>query len=254
MRSLPRLAVLGALSALLAVPAGAMGANSAKVTLSPNKGGSLTVAAPTTFKMQVSTPDTPVDPSGSRRIRAIEANLPEQLLFNTTGFKMCNSTDFVATKSCPSATKLGSATVLADGGPDIGVITATTDLYFGTGFTVLARIQSQAPAVIDEAVIGSLRSSGVRGYGLQMYIPVPAVVAQPLPGLFPTVRSLNATVKPATRSVRVPGEKKKVKLPMAGLGICSGKLNFQVNIVYGDAAGANTTKIDGASTSAKCKK
>lgn len=253
MRILSRLVVLGTLTAAVAAPS-ALAASSAVATLSPNKGGSLTVAAPTTFKLTVNTPDSVYDNSGNTRIKAIKANLPEQLLFNTVGFTQCDVQSFLATKICPSKSKLGTAVVEADGGPDIGKVQATTDLYFGRGFTVLARIQSESPAVIDQPVVGELRSSGVAGYGLQMYIPVPAEIAQPIDRVYPIVRSVTATVTPPTRSVKVPGEKKKVKLPLAGLGPCSGALRFQVTVQYTDAVGLIDKSNEGAATTAKCKK
>ncbi len=254
MRILSRLLVLGTLTALAATAPSAMAANTAVATLTPNKGGTLLVAAPTTFKLTVNTPDAIYDNSGNTRIKAIKANLPEQLLFNSIPFKQCVVSDFLATKVCPSATKLGTAVVIADGGPDIGPVQATTDLYFGTGFSVLARIQSDSPAVIDQPVVGELRSSGLRGYGLQMYIPVPPEIAQPIERVYPIVRSVTATVKPPSVSKKVSGFKGKVKIPLAGLGPCSGKLNFLVNVVYTDAGGQIEKSVDGAATTAKCKK
>lgn len=253
MRKLSRIAVLGTVAAAVAAPS-AMAANSATVKLSPNKGGSLTVAAPTTFRVTVNTPDTPYDASGQTRIKAIKALLPEDLLFNSIPFATCDVQKFLATKICPSATKLGDAVVEADGGPEIQKVMATTELYFGSGFSILARVKSDAPAVIDEPVIGELRSSGVAGYGLQMYIPVPPQIAEPIDRVYPIVKSVTATVKPPTKSVRVPGEKKKVKLPLAGLGPCSGALAFNVSIVYTDAVGLIDKKVDGASAKASCKK
>lgn len=260
MRSLSRVAMLGTLTAALVAVPGASAANSGSAAVSPNKGGTLTVGAPTTFKVKVSTPDTAPDPSGNLRLQAITANLPTQLLFNTVPFKPCSTTSFIATKSCPSSSKLGTATVLANGGPEVGVITATTDLYFGTGFTVLARVQADKPAIIDEAVVGALRSSGFGVtnpsslYGLQLYIPIPAKISEPISGLFPTVTATDATFKGPTKSVRLPGEKKKSKLPLVGLAPCKGALAFQVNVLYTDAVGLNTTKTDSAAATAKCKK
>ena len=253
MRKLSRIAVIGTLAAAAAAP-NAMAANSAVAKLTPNKGGSLTVAAPTTFQVTVNTPDIAYDNTGNTRIKAIKALLPEQLLFNSIGFKYCDTVQFLATKTCPSATKLGDAVVEADGGPDIGKVLATTELYFGSGFNVLARVRSDAPAVIDQPVVGELRSSGVKGYGLQMYIPVPKDIAEPIERVYPIVRKVTATVKPPTRSVKVPGEKKKVKLPLAGLGPCSGKLNFNVSVIYTDSIGTIDKTTDGAPTTATCKK
>lgn len=253
MRKLSRIAVIGTLAAAAAAP-NAMAANSAVAKLSPNKGGTLTVAAPTTFQVTVNTDDVAYDNTGNTRIKAIRALLPEQLLFNSIGFKYCDTVTFLATKTCPSATKLGDAQVVADGGPDIGQVLATTELYFGSGFTILARVKSDAPAVIDQPVVGELRSSGVKGYGLQMYIPVPKDIAEPIERVYPIVKKVTATVKPQTRSVKVPGEKKKVKLPLAGLGPCSGKLNFKVEVVYTDSIGLIDKLPSGAATTASCKK
>lgn len=257
MRFLPRVAMLGTLAALAVTPS-AMAANTAKATVTPNKGGTLLLAAPTTFNVTVNTPDTPVDPSGNTRIQAIAANLPVDLLFNSIPFKVCDRTSFIQKLTCPSATKLGTATLTADGGPDIGTITATTTLYFGTGFSVLAHVTVDKPAVIDTAVIGELRSSGRDGqtasslYGLQLFIPVPTQLSEPIPGLFPTVKSTVAKFSPPTKSTKVDG--KKVKIPLAGLGPCKGKLAFNIAVLYTNAAGLTTTKTDSAATTAKCKK
>ncbi len=255
MKHSQRFATLGLLAAT-ATFASASTASAATLTakLTPNTGGSLTVAAPTTFNIDVAGLTTPYDNSGATRLKAIKAFLPEQMLFNTTGFKYCDTAKFLVSKECPSATKLGEANVIADGGPDIGEVLATAQLYFGSGFTVLARVQSDSPAVIDQPVVGDLRSSGLRGYGLQMYIPVPAEIAQPIERVYPVIRSMKATVTPPTRSVRVPGESKKVKLPLAGLGLCSGALNFNVSMVYTDAAGQIDKTTEPAAGKASCKK
>jgi hypothetical protein len=259
MRSLSRVAIAGALAAVLAAPS-AMAANSMSVKLSPNKGGTLTVAAPTSFKVSANTPDTAPDPTGNTRLQAIAANLPVSLLFNSIPFTPCSTPKFVATLTCPSGSKLGTATVTADGGPDIGVITAKADIYFGTGFSVLAHLNVDKPASIDKAVIGSLRSSGGPGlvasslYGLQLYIPVPPDISNPLGNVFPTVKTTVADFTPPTKSVKVPGESKKVKLPLAGLGPCKGKLAFSISILYTDNLGVNVTKPDTAAGTASCKK
>lgn len=252
MRPLSRIALLGTLAALVTAP-GAMAANSATATVSPNKGGTVTVGAPVRFKVNLDTPDTVSDPSGNFRLLAIQAKLPVPLLFNTIPFEQCSATTFVASKTCKSSTKLGTATIIADGGPDIGLITAKTDLYFGTGFTVLARVQTDKPAILDEAIIGSLRSSQTTGYGLEMYIPIPKILQEPLTGIFPSVKSVKADFAPPTKSIRVAG--KKVKLPLAGLGPCpsSKKLNFLVNVLYTDSTNASVTKTDGAPAVGKCK-
>ena len=253
MRTLSRLAPIAAAAAtLIAVPA-ATGAT-LSASLSPNKGGSITVGAPTTFGLKGAGFTTAYDPAGGTRLKAIKANLPEQLLFNTTGFKLCDVDIFQSSKVCPSATKLGDTSILVDAGPEVGQVTATATLYIGSGFTILARVQADRPAIIDEPIVGELRSSGVKGYGLQMYIPVPSKVQQPIDGVYPVVRGIDATVKPPTRSVKVPGEKKKVKLPLAGLGTCSGALKFQFQAVYTDATGAVDKSTEGAEASAKCKK
>ncbi len=252
MRPLSRLVALSALSALVVAP-NAMAANSSTATVTPNKGGSLTVATPVKFGIKAAFPDTPSDTTGNLRLQGIQAKLPLPLLFNSIPFAQCNAAAFVASKTCPSATKLGTATLIADGGPSVGDITAKTDLYFGSGFQVLARVQTDKPAILDEAVIGQLRSSGTTGYGLEMYIPVPKILQEPLDDLFPTVKSMDAVVSPPVKSVKIDG--KKVKLPLAGLGPCpsSKKLNFLINIVYENGAGV-VTKTDSAASVAKCKK
>ena len=251
MRPLTRLAVLGTLTALAATP-NAFAANSATAKVT-GKAGSSVVAGPARFQLTVNTPDTPSDPSGNTRIQAIQARLPSTLLFNTVLFGQCSTSGFISNGSCPASTRLGSATLTADGGPDVGIITAKTELYIGTGFAVLARVQTDKPAVIDESIVGSIRSSATQGYGLELYIPVPKSLQEPVPGLFPSVKSVVADFAGPKKKVSVKGFKGKVTVPLVGLGPCSGKLNFQVNTLYGNAVG-NVTKTDGASTSATCKK
>jgi hypothetical protein len=253
MRPLSRLIALGALSALVAAPS-AMAANSATASLSPNKGGTITQGNPVKFKVKALLPDTPSDTSGNRRLLAIQAKLPVPLLFNTIPFSQCDTASFPTSKSCPSSTKLGTATILADGGPSVGEITAKTTLYYGTGFTVLANVTVDKPAIINEGVVGSLRSSGTAGYGLEMYIPVPQSLSMPLQDLYPTVKSVDADFAPPKKKVKVG--KERITVPLAGLGPCpsSKKLNFQVNALYTDATGVTITKNDSASTTAKCKK
>lgn len=258
MRSLSRVAVLGTLAAIAVAPS-AMAANSGTASLSPKKGGTDVVGAPTTIKISTKTPDTPSTSDGGTRLLALQAKLPKQLLFNTIPFTPCNTASFVSSKSCSSSTKIGDATVLADGGPDVGVITGKAEMYFGTGFTVLVRLKTDKPAILDEAIIGSLRSSGSAtdsnaAYGLEMYIPVPQIVRQPLTTVFPTVTSVEATVKPPVKSKSVKGLKGKTKIPLAGLGPCKGALAFAINNLYTDATNSVLTKTDSATASASCSK
>lgn len=253
MRILSRLFVLGTLLAATAAPS-AMAENVSVATLSPNKGGTYTAAAPTTFSLTTSTPDSVYDPTGRTRILAVKTNLPEQLLFNSLGFPTCKVTAFLESKICPRNTKLGTAVVQAYGGPDILAVQATADLYFGSGFAILARVRTESPAVIDEAVVGDLRSSLTTGYGLQMYIPVPPAISEPIDRVYPIVRSVTATVRPLNRKVKVPGRKRKLTVPLAGLGPCTGPMNFEQSIVYGDINGNINGVPDGAATQARCRK
>lgn len=250
MHALSRVGALAALSLTLLAPA-ASANGTMKVSLKPNKGGTILRAAPTSFNIAVTGLTTPSTTDGNTRLAGLRAALPEQLLFNSIGFKQCDKTQFIATKSCPSATKLGDAKVTVDAG-EAGIVPATTELWFGTGFTVLARVQADKPAVIDEAVIGSIRSSGEAGYGLELYIPVPTRVSNPLGSIFPTVRALETTVTPPSRRVKVPGEKGRTEIPLTGLGPCSGALNFNVTAVYADLAG--TERTESAPGKASCKK
>lgn len=255
MRILSRAAMLGALTATLAAPTAMAGPSTLGVSLSPNKGGTITVGAPTSFNLTLASPDfVPYDGTGGTRLSAIRASLPESLLFNTTGFKQCAVSTFLTGTDCPSATKLGHVDMKVEAGPDFAApVDASADLWFGSGFTVLARVKADQPAPIDERVVGDLRSSGLTGYGLQMYIPVPGVLSEPIDGVFPVVRSMKAVVTPQKRSVKVPGVSKKVTLPMAGLGPCSGALNFRMDIEYVDAAG-KLKPTDTSTAKAKCKK
>jgi len=255
MRPLSRIALAGAaLSLALAPPAGA--ANSLKAKVSPNKGGQLTVAAPTTFRVQAATPDRRPTLDGGQKLKAVVAKLPTQLVYNPIPFKECTAASFLVQRTCPSSTKLGTVKILADGGPSVGDIDVAVTLWFGTGYTILARVQADKPCVIDEAIVGDLRSSGTKGHGLAMYIPVTPLLQMPLPNLYPTIKTIDATVKPMTKRTRVPGSRKKVKLPIAGLGPCTGskQLNFAIDVQYTNAAGADVTATDSASGSAKCRK
>jgi hypothetical protein len=257
MRFVSRVALLGALTAVAATPA-AQAATTFSMKVSPNKRGTLTLGAPTSFTASFQSPERVSTTDGTLRMKAIAAKLPDQLVFNPIPFKLCNVTTFIATKACPSATKLGDATILADGGPEIGEITATTTLYLGTGYSVLANVKASKPAVINEAIIGSLGSSATQtdpsvGYGLQMYIPVSPKIQMPLDGVFPTVKSFNAKITPPTKSVKVDGVKGKYKMPVAGLGPCK-SLNFALSVTYTNALGVDTVATDSDTDKQKCKK
>jgi hypothetical protein len=259
MRSLSRLVVLGTLSAIAIAPS-AMATPSLTASVTPNKGGTVTVAAPISFKLTGTFPDTPSDPSGNLQLQSIATKLPPSLLFNTIPFATCLGdpvalTGFFATGSCPSATKLGTATVIADAA-SAGTITATSNLYFGSGFSVFTTVNATSPAVIDEKVASRLQSSASNGYGLELYIPIPPTLRQPIQGIYPTIKSVTATVSPAVKSVKVAGTKGKVKVPLTGLGPCpsGGKLPFEMDINYTDAAGLNVVKTDAAKATAACKK
>ncbi|MBO9533404.1 MAG: hypothetical protein J7513_10565 [Solirubrobacteraceae bacterium] len=257
MRFVSRVALLGALAAVAAAgPASA--APSFTMKVSPNKRGTLTLGAPTSFTASFASPERTSTTDGSIRLKAIAAKLPDQLVFNPIPFKLCNVASFVATQTCPSATKLGDATIKADGGPEVGEITATTTLYLGTGYSVLANVKASRPAVINESVIGSLQSSATEtdssvGFGLQMYIPVTPKIQMPIDGVFPTVKAFNATIKPPTKSVSVPGVKGKYKMPVAGLGPCK-TLNFALAVTYTNASGVDTVATDSDTDKQKCKK
>ncbi len=258
MRFVSRVALFGALAAVSAAPA-ASAASTMTMKVSPNKAGTLTLGAPTTFTAAFQSPDRVSVPDGSVRLKAIAAKLPDQLVFNPIPFKLCNVASFIATKSCPSATKLGTATIVADGGPEIAApINATTTLYLGTGYSVLARVQASVPANIDEAVVGSLQSSATAtdpsaGYGLQMYIPVTPAIQMPIDNVYPTVKSFSAKITPPTKKVKVDGVKGKYKMPVAGLGPCKGALKFAIAATYTNAGGLDTVATDSAETTAKCK-
>jgi hypothetical protein len=257
MRTLSRVVLLGALSAVAAAPT-ASAASSLSMTVSPNKRGTLTLGAPTTFTAQFASPERVSLTDGSIRLKAIVAKLPDQLVFNPLPFAACDAVQFVASRTCPASTKLGSATIIADGGPEIGEVPATAVLYFGSGYSVLAHIQASRPAVIDEGVVGSLQSSASttdssRGFGLQMYIPVSPQVQMPLDNVFPVVKKFDATIKPMTKKVKVDGVKGKYTMPVAGLGPCS-TLNFRVGALYTNAAGVDTIAQDVADDKQACKK
>ncbi|MDQ8043997.1 MAG: hypothetical protein REI11_05295 [Patulibacter sp.] len=261
MRPLSRLLLLGAASALIAAPS-AFAASTLTASVSPNKAGTVVQGNAVGFKLTGAFPDTPSDQTGNLQLQSIATKLPPALLFNPIPFSYCvgdpvAKTGFFATNTCPSSSKLGSATVIADGGT-VGPITATTDLYFGAGYAVFARVRASQPAVIDQAVQAKLQSSGTNGYGLELYIPIPQELRQPIAGsaIYPTVKSVTATVSALTKSVKVKGTKGKVKVPLVGLGPCpsGGKLPFEMDVNYTDAGGLNTVKTDVAKSTASCKK
>lgn len=241
MRPLTSLALLGA-TAMLAVAASPAQAinGSLKVKASPNKGGSVVLANPSTFTLDGKISGRTPTGDGNQRMHSMFAKLPTQLLFNTLPFKECRTSSFVQTGKCSSSTRLATATVLADGGPDIGVITAKATIYFGTGFSALINVNVDKPAVINEFIVGDLRSSGTQGYGLAMNIPIPASLHTPLPNLHPTVTSVEAKIKTPTKRVKVG--KKRERIPMAGIGTCKPKkMNFAIDVLY---ANATDTAID----------
>jgi hypothetical protein len=251
MRPISKLALLGALTATLVAAPAAM-AGTLTVGLKPNKGGTPVVGAPSTITTTLLTPGRAPTTDGNQQITAIEAKLPTQLLFNTIPFSPCNKESFVSSGSCPSASKIGDAVIKADGGPDVGVITSTATMYFGSGFTVLAKVNVDKPTIINDNIVGELRSSGTTGYGLSLYIPVPDDISHPLGTLYPTVTNTVATIKSPVKKTSVKGLKGKTTIPLVGLGPCKGALPFQINIKYRNLAGALTD--DGGSGSGKCTK
>jgi hypothetical protein len=255
MRISSRIALLGALAAI--IPAASASASTATFTVSPNKGGTTIVGAPTTFKAAF-TGATAATTDGNQMLQKIVVDLPTQLVFNTIPFAQCSLATFAASgHTCPSSTKIGSATMTADGGPSVGDIPVVMTMYFGQGFTMLAHVTANKPAIIDEGLVGSLQSSGVAGYGLSMVFPVDQTLQAPLglsASVFPTVKQLNASFKMPTKKVSVKGIKGKVTVPLAGLGPCKGKLPFRIDVDYTNAANVATTKTDTATSSATCKK
>ena len=252
LRHLSRIAALSTAALALAAPV-ALGAEGA-VELTPNRGGSSTIATPTTFKVTTSQLVTPYDTTGNTRVKAIRALLPEQLLYNTTDFPTCDIEKFLSTKICPAKTRIGSADILADGGPEVGPVAVRASLFYGDGFAILARVQSDVPAYIDEPIVGRLSSAQTKGYGLQMYIPVPPQISQPIDGIFPVVRSVTASVRPPSLKMKVRGMKRKVRVPLAGIGPCRGLMRFDVGVVYTDGLGLADLITEGAPTTARCRK
>ena len=208
MRSLSRAALVGTVAAL-ALPAAASAVPATlSMTANPAKRGTLTLGAPTTFKVAFASPTRAATTDGNLKLQAIVTKLPDQLVFNPMPFGMCDVDQFVATKTCPSATKMGEAKIVADAGPEVGSVDATATLWFGTGYSVLARVQASRPAPIDEAIIGSLQTSSAKGdpshgFGLALSLPVGPTIQQPLPGVYPVVKSFDATVTPPTKKVKV---------------------------------------------------
>lgn len=255
MHPLTRLAAVTIVAAAAAFTAAspATAANSGSASISPKTGGSTTVGAPVTIKLKATLPDTPSDTTGKTRVMAVQVKLPLPLVFNSIPFSQCNTAQFVTSKTCPSSTRLATATILADGGPGVGIIPAAATMWFGEGFQVLTSIKTERPAILDETSIGTLRSSGTPGFGLELYIPIPAALQEPLQDLYPTVRSIVATVTPPKKRIRIGDE--SVVLPLTGLGPCpaSRKLPFQINALYTDAPGGAITKIDSVLAVANCK-
>lgn len=259
MRSLPRTALAATLAALALTPTtSASAAASLTMTATPATPGTLLVGTPITFSAKFASPDRVSTVDGNTQLKAIVAKLPDQLVFTPFGFPTCDVTQFVATKTCPSKTKLGSAKILADGGPDVNTINATANFYFGTGYSVLTRIQADHPGTIDEAIIGNLQTSATKadpshGYGLELYVPVSPEIQQPLDGVYPVVKSFEATITPPKRRVKVAGFDGKPTVPLTGLGPCT-LLNFSIAVNYTDRTGTNITGTDADDDHQRCKR
>lgn len=259
MRSLSRVALLGALAAVAAAPA-ASAAPSLSHVGEPEQGRHPHPRRADDVHRELRLARAHLDhrrqrpPQGDRR----EAPRPARLQPDPVREGHLQRGELRRLGQLPSASKLGSATITADGGPEIGEVPATATLFFGSGYSVLARIQASKPAVIDEFVVGKLESSATAtdaslGFGLQMFIPVSPKVQMPLDGVYPTVKTFKATIKPMTTKVRVPGVKGRYTMPVAGLGPCK-TLKFRVGAYYTNAAGVDTIAQDVADSSAKCKK
>lgn len=233
---------------ILLFPASAFGKESLSVSVSPARQGSLTLARPTVIKMKLTTPDTLFDASGGTQAESIVFELPEELLFNPAPFAACDIEDFIDTHECPRSTQLGTATIVAYAGPDVGRIVARSKFFFGTGFTVLTKVNVDQPAVIDDALIGSLESSGSRGYGLQMRVPLSLQLRNPIGGIYPVIKYVKATVDPPKKLIRIRG--KQAVLPIAGLGPCK-RLNFRGSVTYSNDV-FTQKRSDRASKTVRC--
>lgn len=269
MRPITKLVTLGVLAAAVAAP----GASAATVTANAEVAGKGTdlYAAPSKVVVNGAF-TTPTTTDGNQQLKSIQANLPEQILFNQLKFTQCDIASFTSTGTCSSKSKLGEATIIADGGAAVGDITAKATMYLGKGFTVLTRVVVEEKAPIDEKVVGTLRSSGEAGYGMQLFIPATQLIRQPLGAgstLFPTIKSIDATIQTPVRKTKVRNNKGKntsISIPLAGLEKCGGKLPFSLAASYSNAAAGTTeaydptngrpiaaTQVESAFGNAKCK-
>jgi hypothetical protein len=238
MRPITKLVTLGVLTAAVAAPT-ALGATLTATATVTGKGTDL-YAAPATVEVNGTFTKTPTT-DGAQQLKSITASLPQQILFNQNKFTQCSIPTFISSGVCPSKSKVGTAEIVADGSTAVGDINAKVDMYYGQGFTILSRVVVTEKAPIDEKIVGYLRSSGKAGYGMQIYIPTSPLIRQPLgPGsiLYPTVKTMKATIAPPTRNSSVydkKGKKVKIKVPLAGLEKC-GSLPFDFTVNYSNAA------------------
>lgn len=268
MRPITKLVTLGALAAAVAAP------NAGAATMTANAEvlgkGTDVYAAPAKVTVN-GTFTTPTTTDGNQQLKSIQANLPETILFNQLKHKPCVIASFISSGVCPSKSKVGEATIIADGGAAVGDITAKATMYYGQGLTILTRVVVEEKAPIDEKVVGTLRSSGEAGYGMQIFIPASQIIRQPLgPGstLFPTIKTVDAVINPPTRKTKVynnKGKKTSINLPLAGLEKCSSNLPFKFSVGYSNsAAGTAETfdpngrpvaaaQVESATGKAKCK-
>ncbi len=93
----------------------AMAADSPLTVTSTGKKGTLLLGSPTTFTLKGTFPAITPTLDGNTRLRAIEAKLPDTLVFNPKAVKPCSTLAFMANgpTACSTASKIGTATLIA---------------------------------------------------------------------------------------------------------------------------------------------
>ncbi|MDQ8043614.1 MAG: hypothetical protein AAGC46_04805 [Solirubrobacteraceae bacterium] len=247
MKKIALISAAAAAATLAVAPAaafadGAPTTQSLSVKLTSSKAG--TTSAPTAVGLELNTGTTSNDPAGTKQtLSHVKITIPKGIKLNYKAFKACTDP---AGLTCPSNTKIGSGSAVADVYQVQDNIPGTLTPYIGTNNTLLIRTQFTQPAVIDEALKAVVSTSG-GGYVFD--IDVPQDLQVPIqPTGNQQIRKFDVKFSKLTTKVG------KKTVPLIGLTSCpSGGYKFQGDFTFANSQPTTTTTVVKCSTAKKKK-
>lgn len=224
-------------AASLSIAPAAMAAPSTQsltVKLSSTKAG--TKAKPTAVSMSLDTGTTSNDPTGAKQtLTEAKIYLPKGIGLNYKLFPACSNPT-----ACPTNTKIGSGSAVADVYQVQDNIPGVLTPFIGSNNQLIIRTQFTQPAVIDEPLIGQVSTSG-GGYVFDF--KVPADLQVPIqPNGNQQIRSFKLNFN------KMYAKKGGKKVPLIGLTSCpSGGYQFKGDFTF--LAGTDPTST---TTTVKC--